>query len=41
MCRRLLKASVENSVQLLDEVSKLLREIRTAWTAIPPEARTR
>jgi flagellar protein FliS len=41
MCRRLLKASLENSVQLLDEVSGLLREIRGAWTAIPPEARSR
>lgn len=41
MSRRLLKASVENSVPLLDEVSKLLREIRSAWSAIPPEARTR
>lgn len=41
MCRRLLKASMDNSVPLLDEVSKLLREIRSAWSAIPPEARTR
>lgn len=41
MCRRLLKASLENSVPLLDEVSGLLREIRSAWSAIPAEARTR
>lgn len=41
MCRCLLKASVQNSVPLLDEVTKLLREIRSAWSAIPPEARTR
>ncbi len=41
MCRRLLKATAENRVELLDEVSKLLHEIRTAWVAIPNEARKR
>ena len=41
MCRRLLKATAENRVDLLDEVSKLLHEIRTAWVAIPSEARSR
>lgn len=41
MCRRLLAASVENSVAMLDEVAGLLREIRGAWTAIPAEARSR
>jgi flagellar protein FliS len=41
MCRCLLKASLENSVALLDEVANLLREIRSAWTAIPVEARQR
>lgn len=41
MSRQLLKASVENNVTLLDEVSKLLREIRGAWSAIPQEARKR
>ena len=41
MCRRLLKATAENRVEMLDEVSKLLHEIRTAWVAIPNEARTR
>jgi flagellar protein FliS len=41
MCRRLLKATAENRVELLDEVAKLLHEIRTAWVAIPSEARKR
>jgi flagellar secretion chaperone FliS len=41
MCRRLLKANGENRVEMLDEVSKLLQEIRTAWAAIPNEARKR
>ena len=34
-------ATAENRVEMLDEVSKLLHEIRTAWVAIPNEARTR
>jgi flagellar secretion chaperone FliS len=41
MGRRLLKATAENRVELLDEVAKLLHEIRTAWVAIPNEARSR
>jgi flagellar secretion chaperone FliS len=41
MCRRLLKATAENRVEMLDEVAKLLTEIRTAWVAIPNEARSR
>jgi flagellar protein FliS len=41
MCNRLLKASLENNVSVLDEVSGLLREIRSAWIAIPQEARRR
>jgi flagellar protein FliS len=41
MGRRLLKATSENSVQMLDEVSSLLNEIRGAWVAIPPQARMR
>jgi flagellar protein FliS len=39
MCRRLLKATSENRIEILDEVSKLLHEIRGAWAAIPNEAR--
>lgn len=41
MCRRLLKATSENRVEMLDEVSELLQEIRAAWVAIPNEARAR
>jgi flagellar protein FliS len=41
MCRRLLKATSENRVEMLDEVSNLLHEIRSAWLAIPAEARQR
>jgi flagellar protein FliS len=39
MCRRLLLASTENKVEMLDEVSTLLHEIRAAWLAIAPEGR--
>jgi flagellin-specific chaperone FliS len=39
MGRRLLKATSENRVEMLDEVIKLLHEIRTAWVGIPSEAR--
>lgn len=41
MCRRLLKATSENRVEMLDEVSGLLQQIRSAWIAIPTEARSR
>lgn len=41
MCRRLLKAIAENRIEILDEVSKLLHEVRGAWVAIPSEARKR
>lgn len=37
--RQLLRANVENRVDLLDEVTTLLQEIRTAWIAIPAESR--
>jgi flagellar protein FliS len=40
MAMHLLKASLQNDVKLLDEVSTLLRDIRGAWAAIPSEART-
>lgn len=39
MCRRLLTATSENRVEILDEVTRLLHEIRGAWVAIPPQAR--
>ena len=41
MCRRLLRAQTDNKVEMLDEVSSLLHEIRAAWLAIAPEARAR
>jgi flagellar secretion chaperone FliS len=41
MCRRLLKATSENRIEMLDEVSTLLQEIRGAWVSIPKEARAR
>lgn len=41
MCRRLLKATTENRIEMLDEVANLLHEIRGAWLAIPKEARAR
>ena len=40
MNRRLLRANIENNPDILDEVSSLLRSIKTAWEAIPAEART-
>ena len=39
MCRRLLRATTENRVEMLDEVGSLLQEVRGAWLAIAPEAR--
>jgi len=41
MCRRLLLATTQNKVEMLDEISTLLHEIRTAWLAIAPEGRGR
>ena len=41
MNRRLMLALANNQIEPLDEVSKLLTEIRSAWVAIPPQARTR
>lgn len=41
MGRRLLKATAENRVEMVDEVMKLLHGIRGAWVAIPSEARKR
>jgi flagellar protein FliS len=34
--RLLMRANLENRIELLDEVSHLLREIRSAWIQIPP-----
>ncbi len=41
MCRLVLQANSDNSQKHLDEVSKLLHEIRSAWVAIPAQARGR
>jgi flagellar protein FliS len=39
MCRQLVKANLTNRIETLDEVSHLLAEIRSAWIALPAEAR--
>jgi flagellar protein FliS len=38
MCRRLLQASLKNDARMLDEVTKLLRDLRDAWSQVPKEA---
>ena len=35
MCRRLMQANAENKPEWLDEVSRLLGEIRSAWLQLP------
>jgi flagellar protein FliS len=40
MMRRLLTANLKNDVAAIDEVTKLLREVRDAWIAIPAQHRT-
>ena len=35
MQRRLIVANAENNPQILDEVSSLMREIKSAWDAVP------
>ena len=37
--RQLMRANAENRLDVLDEVTALLQEIRSAWIAIPQEAR--
>ncbi len=39
ICRQLLQANLSNRVALLDEVTQLLNEIRSAWITLPSEAR--
>lgn len=41
MCRRLLKAMVDGRIETLDEVSKLLHAIRSAWAELPSQVRQR
>lgn len=38
MERRLLEASTKNDVHILDEVTSLLKEIKSAWDVIRPSA---
>jgi flagellar protein FliS len=40
MSRQLVAANLQNRVATLDEVAHLLREVRTAWVMVPPEARS-
>lgn len=39
MTRRLVLANAENNPAILDEVTSLLKEIKTGWDAIPDEVR--
>lgn len=39
--RRLLQANLENNVELLDESTRLINEIKAGWEAIPEESRSR
>jgi flagellar secretion chaperone FliS len=39
LCRQLVKANINNQTSVLDEVSHLLSEIRSAWLTLPAEAR--
>jgi flagellar protein FliS len=39
MCMRLVQANASNKPGLLDEVSRLLNEIRSAWLALPAQGR--
>ena len=41
MERQLLQANLNNDVNILDEVSSLLKEIKTGWDAIPAEIRNK
>ena len=39
MERRLFQANLENDASILDEVTSLLRDIKSAWDAIPSDVR--
>jgi len=39
MCMRLVQANASNKPEWLDEVSRLLNEIRSAWLALPAQGR--
>ena len=40
MCTRLMQANAANKPEWLDEVSRLLNEIRSAWLALPAHGRS-
>jgi flagellar secretion chaperone FliS len=40
IARKLLQATVENNVAILEEVSKLLQGLRDAWATIPKDVRS-
>jgi flagellar protein FliS len=40
MCTRLVQANAQNKPEWLDEVSRLLNEIRSAWLALSPQGRS-
>lgn len=37
MCTKLHEANMNNDIQILDEISALLLEVKTGWDGIPPE----
>ena len=39
MCQRIMQANAQNKPEWLDEVSRLLNEIRSAWLQLPPHGR--
>jgi flagellar protein FliS len=39
MCTRLMQASAANKPEWLDEVSRLMNEVRSAWLALPAQGR--
>ena len=41
MERQLLQANLKNDINILDEVSSLLKEIKTGWDTIPAEIRNK
>jgi flagellar secretion chaperone FliS len=40
MTRQLLKANLQRRPEIVDEIAHLLKEIRAAWIALPPQAST-
>ena len=40
MSRRLLEANLHTDITMLDEVTALITEIKSAWDVIPPDAAT-